>query len=336
LAEDVDISTNSIEKYDSEDLLDVSGLVEIAGTCKMEVENAKLKAELAARIALICSLCPQIEYESLDDERVGSILKNATDKTAEALHLKDEYIKHVHSMLKMKQIQCESYEKRIQELEQKLSDQYVQGQKMSSVNNAADFPLLAGKTDNCKSEFVGGEANMPLISTSEPMDEVSCISSSFDAKLGLFKERAGKSFDGLDENMLDSSGMQNPHLDSSMMEPHRDEVQISDKDKRDKMTGQLGLSLTNSSTAESMPVSRDLVPCDPTVCPDLDSKVNNDKFLELQSALEDKSNQLNETDTKLKAVMEEVAVLKRELEANRKLLDESQVTLELNKIHILL
>jgi hypothetical protein len=336
LAEDVDISTNSIEKYDSEDLLDVSGLVEIAGTCKMEVENAKLKAELAARIALICSLCPQIEYESLDDERVGSILKNATDKTAEALHLKDEYIKHVHSMLKMKQIQCESYEKRIQELEQKLSDQYVQGQKMSSVNNAADFPLLAGKTDNCKSEFVGGEANMPLISTSEPMDEVSCISSSFDAKLGLFKERAGKSFDGLDENMLDSSGMQNPHIDSSMMEPHRDEVQISDKDKRDKMTGQLALSLTNSSTAESMPVSRDLVPCDPTVCPDLDSKVNNDKFLELQSALEDKSNQLNETDTKLKAVMEEVAVLKRELEANRKLLDESQVTLELNKIHILL
>jgi hypothetical protein len=326
LAEDVDISTNSIEKYDSEDLLDVSGLVEIAGTCKMEVENAKLKAELAARIALICSLCPQIEYESLDDERVGSILKNATDKTAEALHLKDEYIKHVHSMLKMKQIQCESYEKRIQELEQKLSDQYVQGQKMSSVNNAADFPLLAGKTDNCKSEFVGGEANMPLISTSEPMDEVSCISSSFDAKLGLFKERAGKSFDGLDENMLDSSGMQNPHIDSSMMEPHRDEVQISDKDKRDKMTGQLALSLTNSSTAESMPVSRDLVPCDPTVCPDLDSKVNNDKFLELQSALEDKSNQLNETGTKLKAVTEEVAVLKRELEANRKLLDESQVT----------
>jgi hypothetical protein len=326
LAEDVDISTNSIEKYDSEDLLDVSGLVEIAGTCKMEVENAKLKAELASRIALICSLCPQIEYESLDDERVGSILKNATDKTAEALHLKDEYIKHVHSMLKMKQIQCESYEKRIQELEQKLSDQYVQGQKMSSVNNAADFPLLAGKTDNCKSEFVGGEANMPLISTSEPMDEVSCISSSFDAKLGLFKERAGKSFDGLDENMLDSSGMQNPHIDSSMMEPHRDEVQISDKDKRDKMTGQLALSLTNSSTAESMPVSRDLVPCDPTVCPDLDSKVNNDKFLELQSALEDKSNQLNETGTKLKAVTEEVAVLKRELEANRKLLDESQVT----------
>lgn len=325
LAEAVDITADSIEKYDSEDLLDGSGLVEIAGTCKMEVENAKLKAELASRIALICSLCPEIEYETLDDERVGNILKNATEKTAEALHLKDEYVKHVHSMLKMKQMQCLSYEKRIQELEQKLSDQYVQGQKIGSVNEASDFPLVSGKTDNCKLDCVSGEAHMPCISTSEPMDEVSCISSSLDAKLGLFSEHTGKALDGVDENMLDSSGVQNLQLDSSMMEPHREEVQSGHKDKKDKMVGQLGLSLTNSSTAESMPVSHDLVPCDPGVRPDLDSKVNDDKLLELQSALVDKSNQLNETETKLKSVMEEVSVLTRELEASRKLLDESQV-----------
>ena len=50
-------------------------------------------------------------------------------------------------------------------------------------------------------------------------------------------------------------------------------------------------------------------------------------MLELQSALADKSNQLNETETKLKTVMEEVAVIRRELEASQKLLDESQVTL---------
>ncbi|CAI8611325.1 unnamed protein product [Vicia faba] len=325
LADAVDVSSNSMEKYDSKDLLDDSGLVEIAGTCKMEVENAKLKADLAARIALMCSLCPRIEYESLDEERVGNILQNATEKTSEALHLKDEYIRQVQSMLKMKQMQCESYEKRIQELEQKLSDQYVQGQKMSNVNDAGDFPLLTGKTDNYKSECVSGEANMPCTSTSEPMDEVSCISNSFDAKLSFFTERAGKSSDGLDEKMWDSSGMQNPHLDSSMMEPHREEVLSGDKDKKDKIGGQLGLSLTNSSTAESMPVSLDLVPCDSTVCPDLDAKVNDDKLLELQSALANKSNQLNETDTKLTAFMEEVAVLKRELEANRKLLDESQM-----------
>ena len=326
-ADTVEITAESIDRYDSEDLLDGSELVEIAGTCKMEVENAKLKAELASRIALICSLCPEIEYESLDDERVGNMLKNATEKTAEALHLKDEYIKHVQSMLKMKQMQCDSYEKRIQELEQKLSDQYVQGQKMSSVNDAADFPLLAGKTDNCKSQYASSEAHMPCISTTEPMDEVSCISSSLDAKLGLFAEHTGKALDGVDENMLDSSGVQNPQLDSSMMEPHREEVQSSDKDKKDKIVGQLGMSLTNSSTAESMPVPHDVGPCGSADCPGLDSKVNNDKLLELQSALAEKTNQLNEAETKHTAVMEEVAMLRRELEASQKLLDESQVTL---------
>ncbi|TKY54667.1 Autophagy-related protein 11 [Spatholobus suberectus] len=325
LAEAVDITADSIERYDSEDLLDGSELIEIAGTCKMEVENAKLKAELAGRIAFICSLCPEVEYESLDDERVNNILKNAAEKTEEALHLKDEYIKHVQSVLKMKHMQCVSYEKRIQELEQKLSDQYVQGQKMSSVNDAAEFPLVAEKTDNCKSEYISGEAHMPCISTTEPMDEVSCISSSLDAKLGLFTEHTGKALDGVDVNMLDSSGVHNPQLDSSMMEPHREEAQSTDKDKKDKIIGQLGVSLTHSSTGENMPVSHDLVPCDSVVCQDLESKVNDDKVLELQSALADKSNQLNETETKLKTVMEEVAVLRRELEASQKLLDESQM-----------
>ncbi|CAJ1944874.1 unnamed protein product [Sphenostylis stenocarpa] len=323
LAEAVDIAADSIERYDSEGLPDGSELIEIAGTCKMEVENAKLKAELASRIALMCSPCPEVEYESLDDEQVNNILKNSREKTEEAMHLKDEYIKHIQSMLKMKQMQCMSYEKRIQELEQKLSDQYMLGQKLSNVNDVADFPLVDGKT--MKSESISGEAHMPCVSTSEPMDEVSCISSSLDAKLGLFTEHTGKVLYGADENMMDSSGVQNPQLDSSMMEPHREEAQIADKDKKDKMIGQLGMSLTNSSTGENMPVSHDVVPCDSTVSEDLESKVHDDKVLELRSALVDKSNQLNETETKLKNVMEEVVVLKRELEASKKLLDESQM-----------
>ncbi|CAL0307057.1 unnamed protein product [Lupinus luteus] len=311
-AEAIDITADSIDRYDSEDLLDDSELVEIAGTTKMEVENAKLKAELASRIALICSLIPEIEYESLDDESVDKILKNATQKTAEALHLKDEYVNHVQSMLKMKQLQCVSYEKRIQELEQKLSDQYEQGQKMSVINDVAGFPPMVEKG---KSEYASGEAHIPCISTSEPMDEVSCISSSLDAKLGLFTQHAGNSLDGVDENMLDSS----------MMEHHREEMQSVHKHKKDKIVGQSGMSLTNSSTAESMPVPHDLVPCVSVVCPELDSKVNDDKLLELQRALADKSNELNETEGKLKAYMEEVAVLRRDLEANQKLLDESQM-----------
>ncbi|KAJ1410324.1 Autophagy-related protein 11 [Sesbania bispinosa] len=320
-AEAVNSTAFSIERDDSEEGFDGSELIEIAGTSKVEVENTKLKAELAARIALMCFFCPVVEYESLDDERLDSILKNATEKTAEALHLKDEYIKHVQSMLKMKQEQCISYEKRIQELEQKFSDQYVPGQKMSSVNDAAEFPLLSGKTDNYKLEFVRGEAQ---VSTTEPMVEVSCISNSLDAKLGLFTDHSGKALDGVDENMLDSSGLQNPQLDSSMVEPRREEEQSGDKFTKDKTVRQLGMSLTNSSTAESMPMRRDLLPCDSADHPGMDSKVN-DKLLELQNTLENKSNQLNETEAKLKAVLEEVSVLRRELDATLKLLDESQM-----------
>ncbi|KAK7304133.1 hypothetical protein RJT34_15205 [Clitoria ternatea] len=315
----VNTTVDSIE--DSEELLHGSELIEVTGTSKVEVENVKLKAELAARIALICSLCPLVEYESLDDERMDSILKNATEKTAEALHMKDEYIKHVQAVLKMKQMQCISYEKRIQELEQKLSDQYLQGQKITSVNNEADFPLLSGMTDNYKPEFLRGDT--PFVSTTEPMDEVSCISSSVDAKLGLFTEHSDKALDGLDENMLDFSGIQNPQLDSSVVEPHREEIQSSYTFRKDKIIRQLGLALTNGSTAESMPVN-DLVSCDSAVHPDTDSKAN-DKLLELQSTLEDKSNQLNETEIKLKAVLDEVSVVRRELDASLKLLDESQM-----------
>ncbi|KAF7838114.1 autophagy-related protein 11 [Senna tora] len=323
-AEAVDIAAGSCKRYDSEDLLDVSDLVEIAGTSRLEVENAKLKAELASRIALICSLYPEVEYESVDDDSVDRVLKNAAEKTAEALQLKDEYINHVESMLKMKQMQCVSYEKRIEELEEKLAKQYVQGQKNSSVNDAADFALLSGKEDNCKPEYVSSEVHMPCISTTESMDEVSCISSSLDAKLGRFTAHTGKALDGVDENMLDSSGLPNPQLDSSMVEPHREE-QGGHKDRNEKIVGQLCLSLTNSSTAESVPSTQDLVPCNSAINPHLDSKVNGDNLLEIQNELAEKSNQLNETEMKLKSVLEEVAMLTRELEASRNLLDESQM-----------
>ncbi|RAL38200.1 hypothetical protein DM860_017405 [Cuscuta australis] len=50
------------EKIDSVEFLD------IVGTIKMEVENAKLRAELAFKIALICSISPEVGYESFDDE----------------------------------------------------------------------------------------------------------------------------------------------------------------------------------------------------------------------------------------------------------------------------
>ncbi|MCD7460708.1 hypothetical protein HAX54_044251 [Datura stramonium] len=55
------------EKIDYEELLQGSEVLDIAGTSKMEVENAKLRAELASKIAFMCSNCPEFDYESLDD-----------------------------------------------------------------------------------------------------------------------------------------------------------------------------------------------------------------------------------------------------------------------------
>ncbi|KAH0993236.1 hypothetical protein GBA52_004719 [Prunus armeniaca] len=325
-AEVGEIALDNLEKYDSEELLEGCELVEIAGTSKMEVENAKLKADLASAIAMICSFWPEVDYESLDDSKMEILLKDAAEKTAEALQLKDEYGKHLQSMLRMKEMQCLSYEKRIQELEQRLSDQYLQGQKLSNDKDASEFALLSDKVDDCKQEMLGSrEVHMPCLSNTEPMDEVSCISNSLDTKLGLFNAQPGKMRDGGDENMMDSSAVQNHQMDSSMQELHREELLARAKDVKDKMVGQLGMSLTNSSTAESMPEPLNVLPCETAIEPGLDNKVSTELLLELESALADKSNQLSETEIKLKAAVEDVAMLKRELDTNRKLLDESQM-----------
>ncbi|KDP38722.1 hypothetical protein JCGZ_04075 [Jatropha curcas] len=321
-AEAEEIVLDTLDKEYSEELLEGCELVEIAGTTKMEVENAKLKAELASAQALICSLSLEVEYELMDDSKVDSFLKNAAEKTAEALQLKDEYGKHLQSMLKAKQLQCLSYEKRIQELEQRLSDQYLQEQKLSSSNAVSDFDVPAVKADDFKQQrHGGGQTHLPYVSTSEPMDEVSCISNSLDAKLGLLTRQPSKGREGVDENMMDSSGMLNTQLDSLMMEPHREELQVSDRDGKDKMVGQLGMSLANSSTAESMPEPINDLPSDAAVEP----KISSEHLLEVQRALAEKSKELNETETKLNAAMEDVVVLTGELEMSRKLLDESQM-----------
>ncbi|GMI81138.1 AUTOPHAGY-RELATED 11 [Hibiscus trionum] len=324
-ADTEEIGVHTLGKDDSNDFLEGSELVEIAGTSKMEVENAKLKAELATAIALICSRGPEFEYESLDDSEVNTLLKNAADKTAEALHLKDEYEKHLQQMLKEKQMQCVSYEKRIQELEQRLSDQYSQGQKLSITNNVTDLGLRGSKGEDCKLEISACEVNVPRVAASEPMDEVSCISNSLDAKLGQSGRQTSKGREGVDENMMESSGMVNPHLDSSMQEPQQEDLQVGVKDGKDRMVGQSGMSLTNSSTAESMPDPLNALPCGTAAELGLDSKVGGDLVLELQSALAEKLNQLSETEAKLKDALDEISMLRSEMETSRKLLDESQM-----------
>ncbi|KAI9125692.1 hypothetical protein K1719_003110 [Acacia pycnantha] len=113
-----DIPSGSCTRYYSEhkDPPDGSELIEISGPSRMEDEIVKLKAELSSRIVLLCSLCPEVESDSMDDDKVDGILKTAAEKKAEALQLTDEYIKQTETILRMKKVQCVSYETRIREL----------------------------------------------------------------------------------------------------------------------------------------------------------------------------------------------------------------------------
>nr|GMD27589.1 autophagy-related protein 11 [Ipomoea batatas] len=311
------------EKVDSEQLLQGSEFLDIAGTSKMEVENAKLRAELASKIAVICSISPEFDYESLDDSKIGSLRKDISEKTSEALRLKDEYEKHLHSMLKMKQMQCESYEKRIQKLEQRLSDHYLQGHKHSADEGTSNLTASAAKNDGSKSEISGvGEADISH-AAHDAMDEFSCASSSLD-KPGLLSKQ-GKAQEALYDNMTDSSSTINPQLDSSMLDPHRDEEHEHFSDKDAKETVDVAVSIPSSSMVLSVSQPSNVLPSEAAAEPDMDSKVSADLVLELQNALAEKSSELNEAENELGMLREKVAKLNMELENKRQLLDESQM-----------
>ncbi|EHA8587337.1 autophagy-related protein 11 [Cocos nucifera] len=319
------------ERIDFQELLEGCESVDIAGTSKMEVENAWLKAELASAIALICNFSAEIGYDSINEGQMDDVLKTIQEKTTEALHCKDEYAKHLQSLLNLKQEQCLSYEKRIQELEHRLSDQYLQGQKLSACKDASDSTLLAIKTDDYKSEIYGdGDAHMPYVSTM-PMDEVSCTSASMDPKLDQITGQLSKPGEGGDENMADILGTLNMQsvdsehaMDSSMQEPPRDEHQVGDIDREVKMM-MPQLIVTNDSSDVSSGVPLDMLPCGAAAEPSIESKSRGSHVLDLQNALAEKSNKLNEMENKLKSVMEEVNSLTREMEISRNLLDESQM-----------
>ncbi|XP_060175097.1 autophagy-related protein 11-like [Lycium barbarum] len=301
---ETEISIDFAEKIDCEELFQSSEVLDISGTSKMEVENAKLSAELASKITFMCSTCPEFDYESLDDTKIDSLLKEAREKTSEALHEKEEYEKHLHSMLKAKQIQCKSYEKRIQELEQRLSDHYSQGHAHSADEGVSNLTVSAVKNDDSK--------------PAEVMDEVSCPFSSSNIKSG---SKQIKEQEGLDDNTVVSSGMVNPQLDTSMLDPHGDEEHEDHlvEDKKDT-------ALATSSMAVSISQPQTDMPSDVTAEQGLHAKAREDLLLELQGVLGDKSKLLDESESKVKSLTKEVAKLVTELEIRGKILDESQVS----------
>ncbi|KAG6413071.1 hypothetical protein SASPL_125770 [Salvia splendens] len=293
-----------LEKYDYGEVLDELELVGIAGTSKMEIENAMLKAELASKVALICSMSVELDYESLDESKQDNLLKNVAEKTSEALNLKDEYGKHLQLMLKAKQKQCESYEKRIQELEQRLSNQHMQGDDEPSLT------VSTTKTDDNKPEVSGSES----VHIHRVVEEVLCASRT--SKSGILNEHVDKSQEGSDEKITDSSSMLNSQLDSLMLDPHLEKGHLCDKDKMAAPQSDAETNITSSNMAVCM---------SQLITPDLDGKRNGGLLAELQNALADKSSQLDDAKAKIQASTDEISRLRGDLDANQKLLDESQM-----------
>ncbi|XP_010525790.1 PREDICTED: autophagy-related protein 11-like isoform X2 [Tarenaya hassleriana] len=311
-----EIAINTLDKDNYDEILEACELVDIAGTSKMEVENAKLKADLASAIARICSLCPEVEYEELDDTELETLLKNASEKTAEALKAKDDYEKYLLYMLKEKEMNCASYEKRILQLEERLSEEYLQGQRHINDKDVSGSVLSHAQDNEYKAETSGDtEANITDVSAAEPMDEISCVSN-------LSNKQQCKAQEGTDENMVDSSSVLNHQCDSSMLEPQLN--LNSGKGGKDNVVTQLGVSLGSNFTAESLPKPLNAGYSVATE-PGLDPQFSDDIVLELRNDLIDKSNKLSEMESKLKDAMEEVATLSRELEMSQKLLDQSQM-----------
>ncbi|GER46965.1 hypothetical protein STAS_24036 [Striga asiatica] len=254
----------------------------------LSIENAKLKAELASKIALLCSMSAELDYESLDESRLDNVLKIAADKTSDALHLKEEYEKRLESVLKAKQMQCESYEKRIRELEQRLSDQYGIIKLKNDEDASERSGVSTAKTDDNKSEVLeegfGGSSSLKS---------------------------------GLDNNMADSSMMLNPQLDSSMVDLQIDNGQTFDQDnKKGRLVGDEDMVLASSNMAVSMSQPYES---------GLDAKLSDAFVIELQKDLDKKSSQLEIAELKIEGLVDEVSKLGKELEMSQKLLDESQM-----------
>ncbi|KAL6861658.1 hypothetical protein ACP4OV_017358 [Aristida adscensionis] len=309
------------DKMDFQDFLGCYDTIDIAGTSKLEVENARLKAELASAIAILCSLGAEYGYDSIDERQIDALLKKTREKTAEALAAKDEFANQLQAMLTAKQEQCSSYEKRIQDLEERLANQYMQGHMVSGSKGTSDSLLSAFKGNDCNLDVSGGRQTQIRDESSVAMDETSSTS-----------EQPSKQIEGGDENMTDISGAINlqlldsavcTNLDAFMTElPRENERKIVNIDKEGRTLTQIAMADTSDVPIED-PLSI------------LNSRTNEHHTLdlrnkellvsELQNTLDEKSEQLSETERKLSAVMDEVNSLKKELEHTRGLLDESQM-----------
>ncbi|EFJ12217.1 hypothetical protein SELMODRAFT_182539 [Selaginella moellendorffii] len=251
----LDIDMADLERYAPESLVgalykvaegapdstDDGELEEIAGTSKLEVENTWLKAELASAISTLCNLDPDFqpeESEGLSEQgKAGGDSREtiAARKTAEALQLKDLHAKQLHGMLDMRQQQCNAYEKRIRELEQRLREQDAQIEKLSSSGNGEGGGLKKEILDLSENS---GLTNVRNLSSAEPMDE----GSSRLARLGSSCTEASDQIDeGLDENMV----VETETL--KKLEVDKGEKKSDSASEKDKEIAALGIGLSEKT-----------------------------------------------------------------------------------------
>ncbi|KAI5083142.1 hypothetical protein GOP47_0002885 [Adiantum capillus-veneris] len=172
---------------------------EIAGTSKLEVENAWLKAEYASAIALLCSIDSDFGSLAFSDRDEAQLSNEAlvAKRTMEALALKDDHAKHLRSMLSASQMQCSAYEKRVRELEKRLSDHY------SELHGLASDRCTAC-SQNTEVSGLTGEGRIPNPDCPfEPMDE--CTSDRKPA-VTVKNNRVEPTLGGDDEAMVETCG----------------------------------------------------------------------------------------------------------------------------------
>eukprot|EP00250_Pteridium_aquilinum_P007575 c17254_g1_i1 orf=501-3863(+) len=288
---------------------------EIAGTSKLEVENAWLKAELASKVALSCTPGPDFEALAASEGESRNSKSLAMQKTAEALALKDEYAKHIQSMLKVSQQQCNSYESRIRELEQRLADQHDQLHKLASNESESNFTGVTGISG------VTGEGRMPNgEAILEPMDDGVNSSRQVNAGQSLTfngrKEQTGGFEEGGDESMAGATSAR----DAAMLE--RGEAhELLDKDVTEH---EIGLDRQGTVLRAADQSCEALWDEEDKICVGKEASQKDEQLLSLQDALSQKTKYCLAVEEKLEIALRDADCVRKELQEKAGLLHECQ------------
>jgi autophagy-related protein 11 len=174
----------------------------------MELENAWLRSEYAAAVAMLCTLEEEEEEEGGEVEAEGPPprRREAVKSVAEALRRKDEHAQFLQESLGKQKQQLEAYEQRIREVEAQLSEQVKKSQG-----------VLGGETQQ------GGAGDGDSVVTAERGGEEEVTSpGKGNVRAGVEELQEGLRPMGLDQTMADVTLGETRMLESGMGSAVRD------------------------------------------------------------------------------------------------------------------